>query len=963
MKQNVMKKCFGLLLVMGLGLTLKENTAMKAQAVEEETQTNANVVVDLNFPVEGQGSVNGYTSSFEATNGDYTFTIAKANNNRNSKTWTYIAIGTKNNASTATIISNTALKERITSIAMTFSSYKESGLDSAKIYVADNADFTDAYSQDFKNSISTTSVTTVEIPSTYSSENMFYKIEFACNDSVSSSNGFIHLDQIQYIADSVDELQSLTISGDISDYVAGSTFNFNRVATAHYSNSGDKEVTSGLSFTLNGEPMKEGDIISKDFVGNNLPLVVTYTDEKKATISAEPYLVNVNYKAVSSISLNYETYTLAKNGTVTLIATIEDEYANQSVTWTSSHEEIATVEDGVVTAKQVTGETTITATATGGKTATCIVNVSADPLLDLLDENSNVITDEVIEKYTDSTMLVKAKAKNIDQPSYLWESTNEEVVKIVATNESASLSFVGVGNCDVKVTVGSLTKKVSFSVTQSAVTSLTLTSSVENGILYKGDYLNTLTLTPNIRTIGNAKEEILWTSSHPEVASILKEQTSGNEVNQVTALQQGTTIITATSAYTSSQFVEYTITVYADGVTRLNWTSRGKISTYAGTALKDAVDMSQWKFTALWSSGKSETPSFGTGENDVHIGLYEKSLPENEGMILSEDYQFVANDNGKYLVAFYQGMRSTSNATIEIINCRTVMETMTNATATYDFSSNKSEKDSSSVMGVEMFNEYYIDSSSLLNGKATLQYIYLGANGTIKCGASKVNASIQIEFGNGVKISSVSVKAKQYAEDENTLVVMGKTQTLTDTMTSYDFSVADGDFTSTNILLIETLTTAKRAYIESITIVASGEQDIGKTDDCLALEKYIDTYLHMNDYTEEKGFCKDTEHDYYGKNTITGAKYNFNQLSERQRELFFTNTAYSEECARLQAWAIANGETIQLSNYQIQASYQNNKMNYNSINSQTATMMMIISLVGLATCIGYYFLAKKKKEN
>lgn len=958
MKQNVMKKCFGLLLVMGLGLTLKENTAMKAQAAEEETQTNANVVVDLDFPVEGQEKVNRYDKFFKATNGGYTFTISNASNYNNR--WTNIGIGVGGSASTATIVSDTALKERITSIAMTFSSYKESGLDSAKLYVANNAEFTDAYSQDFKDSISTTSITTVEIPSTYSSENMFYKIEFACNGSL-STNAFIRLDQIQYITDSVDELQSLTISGETTDYVAGSTFTFNRVATARYSNSGDKEVTSGLSFTLNGEPMKEGDIISKNFVGNNLPLVVTYTDEKKATISAAPYLVNVNYKAVSSISLNYETYTLAKNGTIALIATVEDEYANQSVTWTSSHEEIATVEDGVVTAKQVTGETTITATATGGKMATCIVNVSADPLLDLLDENSNVITDEVIEKYTDSTMLIKAKAQNIDQPSYLWESTNEEVVKIVATNESASLSFVGVGNCDVKVTVGSLTKKVSFSVTQSAVTSLTLTSSVENGNLYTGDNLNTLTLTPNIHTIGNATEEILWTSSHPEVASILKEQTSGNEVNQVTALQQGTTIITATSAYTSSQFVEYTITVHEDSVTRLSWTGRGKISAYVGTALKDAIDISQWKFTALWASGKSETPSFGTGENDVHIGLYEKSLPENEGMILSEDYQFVASDNGKYLVAFYQGMRSTSNATIEIINCRTVMETMTNATATYDFSS--ISKGSNRSMDVETFNNYYVSSSTLVKGTATLQAVYPDASGSIKGGTETNNTSIQVAFGSGVEISSVSVKAKQYAEDENTLVVMGKTQTLTDTMTSYDFSVANGDFESTNILLIETLTTAKRAYIESITIVASGEQDIGKTDDCLALEKYIDTYLHMDDYTEDQGFCKDTEHDYYGKNSTSGAKYNFNQLSERQRELFFTNAAFSEECARLQAWAIANGETIQLSNYQIQASYQNSRLNFNSVNSQSVMMVLVISLLGITSCVGYYFITKKKKEN
>ena len=142
MKHNVMKKCFGLLLVMGLGLTLKENTTMKAQAAEEETQTNANVVVDLDFPVEGQEKVNRYDKSFKATNGGYTFTISNASNYNNR--WTNIGIGVGGSASTATIVSDTALKERITSIAMTFSSYKESGLDSAKVYVANNADFTDA---------------------------------------------------------------------------------------------------------------------------------------------------------------------------------------------------------------------------------------------------------------------------------------------------------------------------------------------------------------------------------------------------------------------------------------------------------------------------------------------------------------------------------------------------------------------------------------------------------------------------------------------------------------------------------------------------------------------------------------------------------------------------------------------------------------------------------------------------
>ena len=80
---------------------------------------------------------------------------------------------------------------------------------------------------------------------------------------------------------------------------------------------------------------------------------------------------------VTAVTLGKDTLSLTVGETATLAATVEPENAtDKTVTWTSSNEDVATVdEDGVVTAVAA-GTATITVTA-GGKTATCAVTVSA----------------------------------------------------------------------------------------------------------------------------------------------------------------------------------------------------------------------------------------------------------------------------------------------------------------------------------------------------------------------------------------------------------------------------------------------------------------------------------------------------------------------------------------------------------------------------------------------------------
>ena len=81
---------------------------------------------------------------------------------------------------------------------------------------------------------------------------------------------------------------------------------------------------------------------------------------------------------VTDVSLSESSLTLDVGGTKTLTATVlPDDATDKTVIWTSSDNNVATVENGKVTAL-TPGSTTITATTTdGGFTATCAVTVSA----------------------------------------------------------------------------------------------------------------------------------------------------------------------------------------------------------------------------------------------------------------------------------------------------------------------------------------------------------------------------------------------------------------------------------------------------------------------------------------------------------------------------------------------------------------------------------------------------------
>ena len=92
------------------------------------------------------------------------------------------------------------------------------------------------------------------------------------------------------------------------------------------------------------------------------------TDECEVTVSVP----------VKSVSVNPATAELIVGRTLTLEAKVLPKEANQGVVWSSTDDKVATVaENGIVTAS-AKGTATITATADGGKKASCNITVGTD---------------------------------------------------------------------------------------------------------------------------------------------------------------------------------------------------------------------------------------------------------------------------------------------------------------------------------------------------------------------------------------------------------------------------------------------------------------------------------------------------------------------------------------------------------------------------------------------------------
>ena len=122
----------------------------------------------------------------------------------------------------------------------------------------------------------------------------------------------------------------------------------------------------------------------------------------------------------------------------------------------------------------------------------------------------------------------------------------------------------------------------------------------------------------------------------------------------------------------------------------------------------------------------------------------------------------------------------------------------------------------------------------------------------------------------------------------------------------------------------------------------------------ITCDGFIEIYMHMNDYTQELGRCKQPGYDYYGK-----AKQAFNMLSNKDRYQFATFSRFADAFERLKAWARANDEEIIVDEM---GNVTYNVLNSNFIDLKQDNNLPIILCVTLLSGISFiaFVLIKRK---
>ena len=154
---------------------------------------------------------------------------------------------------------------------------------------------------------------------------------------------------------------------------------------------------------------------------------------------------------VKNITLNKTSVELNVGETSDLVATVTpNDATNKNISWSSSDNNIATVENGKITAKNP-GSVTIEARSNNNITATCKVNViSKVQSISLDKENYTLIKGKYLN------IIPKILPENATNKEYSLASSNEDVVKVVDNK----LYGVNEGNTKVTFTTKDGNKKV-----------------------------------------------------------------------------------------------------------------------------------------------------------------------------------------------------------------------------------------------------------------------------------------------------------------------------------------------------------------------------------------------------------------------------------------------------------------------------------------------------------------------
>lgn len=240
-----------------------------------------------------------------------------------------------------------------------------------------------------------------------------------------------------------------------------------------------------------------------------------------------------------SISLDSNSITIVKGETHLISATIEPDNTEDELIWKSSDENVATVEDGLVTAKDY-GEAVISAYS-GDKSARCQIYVTNRRAQSVLIDPSELS----VMKCEETVLKAIIIPENSDEQKVLWSTSDE---KIATIDQNGKLTAQSVGKATIKASAGEVFGICEVTVEGIPASGLAIEPSVADVLLGYNIRLKAV-ITPS-----NADErDVKWSSSDESVCTVDGE-------GLVNALKIGKATITAALGTFTAQ-CEITVTV------------------------------------------------------------------------------------------------------------------------------------------------------------------------------------------------------------------------------------------------------------------------------------------------------------------------------------------------------------------------------------------------------------------
>ena len=282
---------------------------------------------------------------------------------------------------------------------------------------------------------------------------------------------------------------------------------------------------------------------------------------------------------VQSVTLNENRHTMrAQETSFQLTATVVPEYAtNKTVTWTSSDETIAKVDQrGVVTRVGSSGTVTITASA-GGKSDSCIVTVEDAPSkLELVDLTTQTLDFNNTNAPKTATVRAAASGAGADSVrSVTWSSSPEGYVRITRNGTmGATIMALKASNFPITITATANFRVGRETVPKTATCQVTVVDGksqlVDKVTLSETKHTmpadGSFTLSASVSPASAPVKTVTWSTSDLDGSILTVDPTTG----KVTGKGPGQAVVTATAVGGAKAICVVTVSPKAEAI-RLNF--------------------------------------------------------------------------------------------------------------------------------------------------------------------------------------------------------------------------------------------------------------------------------------------------------------------------------------------------------------------------------------------------------